>query len=314
MPQLYSQWLRRTTCACTTTVMLFLSCLTSAAGVPESTIEAKVCSAWQAVKGISGVKVVQFLPRETRGDQSEEAHGVLRRIEKVSGPLKLNYLGFVPESQWFRCTGKKPSLLFARNVEGEWEFVSSTMGTFLQRQLALLPDERRGSPEEAYLLMDLANTGARTRRLSRLNKAFLILETGEDPNRRMGELTGTLLGVLRDKIDPAMTERYLTAYAKVAETQRRSKGELSVIQKSPPSYPERARMKGKQGCVVVEFTVDAAGVVRDPKVIEESQKGWFGKAAKQSTMRFRYLPRVVNGIRLATPGERTTVCFGQDSG
>ncbi|MGQ0429960.1 MAG: TonB family protein [Gammaproteobacteria bacterium] len=62
-----------------------------------------------------------------------------------------------------------------------------------------------------------------------------------------------------------------------------------------PVYPERARAKGVQGWVEVEYTVAADGTTRDAVVKAAEPAGVFDRAALSAIGRWRYEPHMVNG-------------------
>lgn len=272
-------------------------------------IPAIICSPWKSASGIRGLKVIQTPAFETGANRIEIALALLALIEKSSAPLNLEYVGLKPSDDWSRCGAEQPTMLFGRNVKGEWEHIPGTRLKFLNKQGSSIPKELVGTPDEAYWLIKLADVRQDSARLALMNRAFLILESEGDPRRAMVGLVTSLMGSIRPKLQPEMVSRYLDAYAKVAEAQSKWGGDLMVLVKKPPVFPRKAEQARKEGYVVVEYTVDAAGVVRDPVVIEQMPKGWFGKEAIRSTKGYRYLPKVVGGKRLVSKGERTTVSF-----
>lgn len=272
-------------------------------------IPIKVCSQWKPVSGIRGLKVIQTPAFETGASRIEIALALLALIEKSSAPLDLEYIGLKPSDDWSRCGGEQPTILFGRNTKGEWEHVPRTLRRFLEKQVSSLREELIGSPEEAYWLIKLAEVRGDAARLALMNRAFLILESEGDPRRAMVGLVASLMGSIRPRLQPEMVSRYLDAYAKVAEAQSKWGGDLMVLVKEPSVFPKKAEQARKEGYVVVEYTVDAAGVVRDPIVVEQTPKGWFDKEAIRSTKKYRYLPKVIGGKRVASKGERATVEF-----
>jgi TonB family protein len=63
----------------------------------------------------------------------------------------------------------------------------------------------------------------------------------------------------------------------------------------PPNYPERARARGTEGWVDLEFTVSKDGTTRDAVVRAAEPAGTFDRAALDAVKRWRYEPRVVSG-------------------
>lgn len=74
-----------------------------------------------------------------------------------------------------------------------------------------------------------------------------------------------------------------------------------VLHTVPPVYPSEALWNGVQGKVVVEFSLDAAGVPRDLKIVGESA-GSFDAAALQALASWRFSPP-------GTPGSRYRQAF-----
>lgn len=64
---------------------------------------------------------------------------------------------------------------------------------------------------------------------------------------------------------------------------------------SAPTYPARARERGTEGWVDLEFTVTRDGTTRDVVVRAAEPAGVFDRAALEAIERWRYEPRVVGG-------------------
>jgi TonB family protein len=62
-----------------------------------------------------------------------------------------------------------------------------------------------------------------------------------------------------------------------------------------PQYPVRARERGTEGWVDIEFTVNKDGTTRDASVKAAEPEGVFNRAALDAVSRWRYEPRIVNG-------------------
>jgi protein TonB len=76
-----------------------------------------------------------------------------------------------------------------------------------------------------------------------------------------------------------------------------------------PDYPPRARQQGIEGWVVVEFTISPAGTVKDPRVLEAQPPSVFEQAALNAIRRWRYNPRVENGVAVAREGAQVRLRF-----
>jgi protein TonB len=72
-------------------------------------------------------------------------------------------------------------------------------------------------------------------------------------------------------------------------------GPLMNIIKVAPRYPVRAALKGMSGFVTVRYDVSANGTVSSVLVVESSHS-LFEAAAIEAAYRFRYKPKIVNGI------------------
>lgn len=87
-----------------------------------------------------------------------------------------------------------------------------------------------------------------------------------------------------------------------------SDGEYLPIVKVAPVYPSRALSRGLEGYVIVEFTVTQAGAVKDVFVVE-STSSLFERAAVEAAYKFKYKPRVIDGIAVEVPGVRNKITF-----
>lgn len=90
-------------------------------------------------------------------------------------------------------------------------------------------------------------------------------------------------------------------------------GDVQPIVRVPPQYPPRAAQRGLEGYVVVEFTIDTDGSVRDPKVVESSSS-IFERSALRTVLRWKYRPQIVDGEPRVRPGVRTRIEFQLEEG
>ena len=103
-----------------------------------------------------------------------------------------------------------------------------------------------------------------------------------------------------------------------------SDGEYLPIVKVQPQYPRRALSRGMTGWVIVEFTVNEQGQVKDPMVVENC--GWiksarnngecfdnpnsvFDSAAMKAALKFKYKPKVIDGKPVETAGVQNKITF-----
>jgi protein TonB len=87
-----------------------------------------------------------------------------------------------------------------------------------------------------------------------------------------------------------------------------AEGDYLPIVRVAPVYPARALSRGLEGYVDLSFTVTTAGTVRDPIVIF-STSSLFERAASQAVLKFKYKPRVVDGVPVDVPGVKTRITF-----
>jgi len=77
----------------------------------------------------------------------------------------------------------------------------------------------------------------------------------------------------------------------------------------PPQYPPRAQERGIEGWVHLRFTITKAGTVRDPEVVDADPPNVFDRAAIRAVERWKYKPRVENGVPVERPGVEVVLSF-----
>jgi len=87
-----------------------------------------------------------------------------------------------------------------------------------------------------------------------------------------------------------------------------AEGDYLPIVRVAPVYPARALSRGLEGYVDLSFTVTTTGTIRDPIVIF-STSSLFDRAATQAVLKFKYKPRVVDGVPVDVPGVKTRITF-----
>lgn len=76
-----------------------------------------------------------------------------------------------------------------------------------------------------------------------------------------------------------------------------------------PDYPPRAQSRGLQGWVMVQFTITPAGTVKDAKVVDAEPKGVFDDAAINAVSRWKYNPKVQEGVAVERRGIQVKLTF-----
>ncbi len=111
-----------------------------------------------------------------------------------------------------------------------------------------------------------------------------------------------------------------TAYA--GSDERTAK--YQSIERAQPIYPSQAARTGMTGWVVVEFTITDEGTVTNPVVIDtcawikpdssedrckDGPNPIFNDAALQAVLKFKYTPRMVDGVPVNTEGVKNRISF-----
>lgn len=87
-----------------------------------------------------------------------------------------------------------------------------------------------------------------------------------------------------------------------------AEGDYLPIVRVAPVYPARALSRGLEGYVDLSFTVTTTGTVRDP-IVMFSTSSLFERAAVRAVLKFKYKPRVVDGVPVDVPGVKTRITF-----
>jgi protein TonB len=87
-----------------------------------------------------------------------------------------------------------------------------------------------------------------------------------------------------------------------------AEGDYLPIVRVAPVYPARALSRGIEGYCDMSFTVTTTGTVADP-IVMFSTSSLFDRAATRAVLKFKYKPRVVDGIPVDVPGVTTRIRF-----
>lgn len=85
-------------------------------------------------------------------------------------------------------------------------------------------------------------------------------------------------------------------------------GPLISLIRVTPHYPRRAEQDGLEGYAIVQFDVLADGSVTNVSIIESSDEV-FERSAIEAAKRFRFKPRVVDGVPQFTAGLKNLFRF-----
>lgn len=76
-----------------------------------------------------------------------------------------------------------------------------------------------------------------------------------------------------------------------------------------PDYPARAKQQGIEGWVELKFTISPVGTVQDPVVTASSPAYIFDRAALQAVRKWRYNPKIENGVAVPRHGVQVRLRF-----
>ena len=190
------------------------------------------------------------------------------------------------------------------------------------------------------LLGEAAATFARLGRTEREAQAkFWIgkIHLGRDKFRKTVESMTSVVELLPEDDRTVLMARanLVEAYEKLGESDRATEHCLAIgktvpwtgtaeyqpLFKRPPTYPRSALTRNAEGFVLLEFTVDEMGFVREPVVVDSKLRKWvdgvsqsgvvqaFEHAAITAAKRFRYAPKFVEGEPVAVDGVRNRIVF-----
>jgi protein TonB len=101
-------------------------------------------------------------------------------------------------------------------------------------------------------------------------------------------------------------------------------GDYLPIVKVQPVYPRRALSRGMAGWVIVEFVVNEQGMVENPVIVancgmvqnarsegecEDHPSNIFDSAAMKAELKFKYKPKIIDGVPTATGGVQNKITF-----
>lgn len=79
-----------------------------------------------------------------------------------------------------------------------------------------------------------------------------------------------------------------------------------------PIYPRRAAERRVEGWVIVEFTINAQGGVKDARVINAEPRNVFERAALRAIGKWKYRPKIEAGQPVETVGVQVKLKFDLD--
>ena len=95
---------------------------------------------------------------------------------------------------------------------------------------------------------------------------------------------------------------YIGNFSAVDKT---TEGDIIPIVVIRPMYPRDAAMKGQEGWVKVKFTITAIGTVIKPSVVDANPPRVFNREAIRAILKWKFKPRVVDGIAVEREATQT---------
>jgi protein TonB len=86
-------------------------------------------------------------------------------------------------------------------------------------------------------------------------------------------------------------------------------GDATPVVRIDPKYPPEAARDGTEGWVLLSFTIDTLGGVIDVEVLDADPKRVFDREAKRALRKWKYRPKVVDGVAQEQPGLQVRLDF-----
>ena len=123
-------------------------------------------------------------------------------------------------------------------------------------------------------------------------------ETPDTPDKQITLSNGPSLNIQRVSIE--LDTGLQLSNATISATD----GDYLPLVAIAPQYPNRASQRGITGWCLVSFTVDGQGNVDSDTitVVDAEPPNIFNRASERAAARFKFQPRVVDGVGVAVPG------------
>lgn len=281
----------------------------ASAGHPDT----KLCPLEWSSKGLGKHLTIQFQKKLSKSEDQREALALLKLLQDAVTQAGQRFVGIAAIDTWEVCRKKDAASTYWFDYDGSWRSVGRKPEKYLKKLQKNLSADLRGTTAEAYVQHSLGMVEQRLGKvgpgMKRLEQAWAILERGENTSSLAAEVLAPLFfyhaGSHGDK---TKRQEYLNAYA-LASQQPHSPVDYLPVVRVAPIYPRAAQQLGQEGYVVTEYTVTENGNVEDPIVLEEFPEGVFGRAALLAVQNFLYVPKVVDGQRVAAKNVRSRITF-----
>ena len=86
-------------------------------------------------------------------------------------------------------------------------------------------------------------------------------------------------------------------------------GDILPLVRIEPRYPARALQREIEGWVLLEFSISPAGTVVNPFVVDSEPPRTFDRAALRAVSRWKYKPKVQDGVTVIRHGVQVVLTF-----
>lgn len=87
-----------------------------------------------------------------------------------------------------------------------------------------------------------------------------------------------------------------------------SDGDIQPIRKFAPTYPRSLATRGIEGYVIVKFTVNKMGAVENIIILESTNRA-FERPSIRAVGKYKYKPRVIDGVSVKVQGVMEKISF-----
>jgi periplasmic protein TonB len=182
--------------------------------------------------------------------------------------------------------------------------VFTLLWTFIGRATAVNPPAKSHDVKFTRQLVDSPVVTKRTERIVRppdrpLPAVGIVAVDKKDA-------TAVLTGLTPVRYEPYNAATDLRHYERAAIGQDR---DVIPIVRIAPDYPPQPLLDQIEGWVKVQFSIAPTGAVHDAFVVDSSPKNVFDAAALTSIARWRYNPKVEDGVPVERVGVQTVIRF-----
>ncbi len=177
-----------------------------------------------------------------------------------------------------------------------------TAGLFYFMQFLIATGERFSDPVEVIRVVDATMPDIELDVVEEIERPEPIEEVVQDdveiPDKQISLDSGPSIGISRQDIDIGDGLDLSPTSISSAD------GEQLPLVTIAPQYPTRAAQRGIEGWCLVSFSIDGLGnVIEDSIVVVDAEPpNLFDRASVRAVTRFKYQPRVVDGVGVQVDG------------